>query len=309
MANGRVLWPRLMALVHGRGHEEGCPAKLVGCKLLSVACSARFGDIWIQDPPRGFEILRIEEVCQVSCGRCGLPRYGLVEYDNAQLASWPLEPAFIFAMESPRAFHVAAASPLQPSMRLSKLLLPFSGRRWQSPYAVFRRDDLALRLELELLPSSALGAYARLLAGCPPLSVRRLCASWSSFTAHVYISTNESAGAAHHDLGDVLVLQLLGEKTWSFAPTPGRHKSEQVTLDPGAALWLPAGCHHRAAATGVVPSVHITLELGPFEPIPLNSPPGVDEGRAQSQPHADSCSQDDEPFGSVRLELQSGCRV
>ncbi len=50
----------------------------------------------------------------------------------------------------------------------------------------------------------------------------------------------------------MLVLQLLGEKTWSI---DGR--DDDVTLKPGDALWIPQGVPHSAVASTL--SVHVTI--------------------------------------------------
>ena len=50
----------------------------------------------------------------------------------------------------------------------------------------------------------------------------------------------------------MLVLQLLGEKTWSI---DGR--DDDVTLKPGDALWIPQGVSHSAVASTL--SGHVTI--------------------------------------------------
>ena len=61
---------------------------------------------------------------------------------------------------------------------------------------------------------------------------------------HAYLST---AGAAalpsHEDLGDILVVQLSGAKTWTF------DADYVVTLEPGDGLVIPADTRHAARAT------------------------------------------------------------
>ena len=60
---------------------------------------------------------------------------------------------------------------------------------------------------------------------------------------HAYLST---AGAAalpsHEDLGDILVVQLSGSKTWTF-------DDYVVMLEPGDGLVIPADTRHAARAT------------------------------------------------------------
>jgi len=70
---------------------------------------------------------------------------------------------------------------------------------------------------------------------------------------HAYLSSPGAAALpAHEDLGDIIVLQLMGEKTWNFA-------SEYPTLAPGDGLALPSGTRHSARATSEGPSVHLTI--------------------------------------------------
>ena len=70
---------------------------------------------------------------------------------------------------------------------------------------------------------------------------------------HAYLST---AGAAalpsHSDLGDILVVQLAGAKTWTFA-------DYVVTLEPGDGLVIPADTRHAARATEGGVSAHLTI--------------------------------------------------
>ena len=70
---------------------------------------------------------------------------------------------------------------------------------------------------------------------------------------HAYLST---AGAAalpsHSDLGDILVVQLSGAKTWTF-------DDYVVTLEPGDGLVIPADTRHAARATEGGVSAHLTI--------------------------------------------------
>jgi mannose-6-phosphate isomerase-like protein (cupin superfamily) len=70
---------------------------------------------------------------------------------------------------------------------------------------------------------------------------------------HAYLST---AGAAalpsHEDLGDILVVQLAGAKTWTF-------DDYVVTLEPGDGLVIPADTRHAARATEGGVSAHLTI--------------------------------------------------
>ena len=72
---------------------------------------------------------------------------------------------------------------------------------------------------------------------------------------HAYLST---AGAAalpsHEDLGDILVVQLSGSKTWNFDAD-----DYVVTLEPGDGLVIPADTQHAARATEGGVSAHLTI--------------------------------------------------
>ena len=50
-------------------HEEGCPARLVTCQILSGVCGARFSDIW-RKSPQGVASLQVAQACPLSCQRC-----------------------------------------------------------------------------------------------------------------------------------------------------------------------------------------------------------------------------------------------
>lgn len=58
--------------------------------------------------------------------------------------------------------------------------------------------------------------------------------------------------ARHRDAHDVLVVQTHGSKAWTVEGLG------DVTLVPGDVLYVPAGCHHEAAATEAV-SLHLTI--------------------------------------------------
>ncbi len=53
-------------------HEEGCPAREVSCRTLSVACAATFSSIW-RVPPPGTKQLRVRQACPLACGACTSP--------------------------------------------------------------------------------------------------------------------------------------------------------------------------------------------------------------------------------------------
>ena len=50
-------------------HEEGCPARVITCDTLKVACRARFKDIW-RKPPHGTKDLLVSQACPLVCGAC-----------------------------------------------------------------------------------------------------------------------------------------------------------------------------------------------------------------------------------------------
>ena len=54
-------------------HEEGCPARTVTCDILSVACKARFSDIW-RKAPYGVGSRLVSQACPMSCGKCNSQR-------------------------------------------------------------------------------------------------------------------------------------------------------------------------------------------------------------------------------------------
>merc|ERR1712046_355756 len=49
--------------------EEGCPARVVDCKILRVACNAPFSAIW-RKVPRGMSDTYVRRVCPLTCGHC-----------------------------------------------------------------------------------------------------------------------------------------------------------------------------------------------------------------------------------------------
>lgn len=91
---------------------------------------------------------------------------------------------------------------------------------------------------------------------------------------HFFATPGRSQGlGAHADHGDVLVLQVQGEKTWDVYRTakpwrPGGpeteaalqgHTPDTVTLKPGGWLYLPYGVYHEVRNKGDVPSTHFTI--------------------------------------------------
>jgi hypothetical protein len=90
--------------------------------------------------------------------------------------------------------------------------------------------------------------------------------------ANVYVTPPGTQGLAPHvDSHDVLVLQVAGEKTWSFGTAVEDRRSpdvvripleEPVTLTTGDALLMPAGVRH-VAHTGTRASIHVTFGMIP----------------------------------------------
>ncbi len=96
---------------------------------------------------------------------------------------------------------------------------------------------------------------------------------------HFFATPGQSQGlGAHADDGDVLVLQVQGEKTWDVYRTaepwrPGRpgtkvalqgHAPDTVTLKPGGWLFLPYGVYHEVRNKADTPSTHFTIGFHPL---------------------------------------------
>jgi hypothetical protein len=164
------------------------------------------------------------------------------------------------------------------------------GRRRGSaavPQDEFLRDDG--RVDLPAL-------FARFDAGAtlvvsqfhemhPPL--QRFCRGLEQVFLHgvqanIYLTPPGAQGfRVHYDTHDVLVLQVVGEKTWRLwdhqpvpqptrrTPWPGNITPEgeptQLTMKPGDCLYVPRGVMHDAATQdGEQPSLHVTV--GMMEP-------------------------------------------
>lgn len=75
--------------------EQGCPARTVDCKILGVACGARFNDIW-RKPVHGIEGVRyIQQACPLACGKCASPRSEWVD-PTSLLPVWLRPPALAY---------------------------------------------------------------------------------------------------------------------------------------------------------------------------------------------------------------------
>lgn len=119
--------------------------------------------------------------------------------------------------------------------------------------------------------------------------IAALCDDLQLSFPHAYANTyltppNSQAVPPHADDRDVLVLQVLGSKTWKVyqkIPVPYPYPHEQVgkagldvpeavtqgevlievVLKPGDVLYMPRGYVHQARATKSEPSFHVTIAL------------------------------------------------
>lgn len=113
----------------------------------------------------------------------------------------------------------------------------------------------------------------------PPLA--RFCRGLEKLFLHgvqanIYLTPPAAQGfRTHYDTHDVLVLQVEGRKRWRIwdgerlprptrrTPWPGGMVPEgephTLTLEPGAALYIPRGVMHDAATEPGEPSLHITV--------------------------------------------------
>ena len=122
---------------------------------------------------------------------------------------------------------------------------------------------ISISLALELVPPSLLASapYGPLLAMHAGLIYHPSSARPDGATAHVYLSTAKASALDEHtDAGDVLVVQLLGRKLWSYRAR-GEVQPRHQLMEPGATLLLPAHTLHSARATEDALSAHLTLEL------------------------------------------------
>jgi hypothetical protein len=96
---------------------------------------------------------------------------------------------------------------------------------------------------------------------------------------HFFATPGQSqALGPHADHGDILVLQIQGEKTWEIYQTAERwrpggpdtktalqgHTPEVVTLQPGGWLFLPCGMYHEVRNRADVASTHFTIGFHPL---------------------------------------------
>ena len=178
----------------------------------------------------------------------------------------------------------------QSTVSIEDLLTPFAGKRTGLAFRVHADNDakttdggvadaIVAALRETGLPADPAEAVAVLTKSPVPLSItlqyEYIEAEWpvgvkklaeafgetngraeveGGLLLHAYLST---AGAAalpsHSDLGDILVVQLSGSKTWTL-------DDYVVTLEPGDGLVIPADTRHAARATeGGGVSAHLTI--------------------------------------------------
>jgi hypothetical protein len=159
--------------------------------------------------------------------------------------------------------HVPCA--VEPRL-LSHLSLPLDGRRPpDQPVAMLEGGNFERTLD----QSTATGAYAarprtRLFEGVDHIrgswfesvasSLSRL--TGFSVSAGLYQSVaHDAVLAPHTDAWQGLVLQLRGEKSWTFP----RSTTEDVLLDAGHALYVPTDLQH--AVRTPLTSVHVVFEV------------------------------------------------
>jgi len=106
--------------------------------------------------------------------------------------------------------------------------------------------------------------------------LRRLARRWTvEASANVYLSGPGARGGLHHDLHDVLVLQMAGTKTWQLhGPPPGWRDPQTigtagpdagtVRLEPGDLLHVPGGWPHLVTTADDAWSLHLTVALRPL---------------------------------------------
>ena len=178
----------------------------------------------------------------------------------------------------------------QNQVSIEELLKPFAGKKTGLAFRVHHDNDaktdgsladaIVASLRETGLPADPAEAVAVLTKSPVPLSItlqyEYLDAEWpvgvknlaeafgetngraeveGGLLLHAYLST---AGAAalpsHSDLGDILVVQLAGAKTWTFDAD-----DYVVTLEPGDGLVIPADTRHAARATEGGVSAHLTI--------------------------------------------------
>jgi hypothetical protein len=96
------------------------------------------------------------------------------------------------------------------------------------------------------------------------MPLRRFCRDLELTLGHpcqvnAYLTPAGAQGLAlHHDGHDVFVLQLFGRKQWEVHAGTGGDEPWDLVLEPGDALYLPAGTPHAARSQDEV-SGHLTV--------------------------------------------------
>lgn len=133
-------------------------------------------------------------------------------------------------------------------------------------------DDIVEHLErgATLVLSNPEQWDERTAAFCRELSGPLAC----GVQAYAYLTAPERFGSKpHRDEADVFAVQIEGTKEWTLYDVPEDHDwhrgyidedtpvTEKIVLEPGDALYVPAGMGHRAEA-GSEGSLHLTLSIG-----------------------------------------------
>lgn len=163
---------------------------------------------------------------------------------------------------------------------------PFNSWRFHDPHGVYA-DPRAVMREALRGSSTLILRHAHLLI--PEVRAWALALENEradlSIHANCYLTPPNSSGMPmHSDPRDTLLVQQHGSKRWrvrSLDPGAGLASSVQqavnlaplldVTLEPGDALFIPAGCYHHST-TGDAHSMHLTFGLRSLSAIAGENP-------------------------------------